>query len=228
MIREVHNSQSWLQRKVTEHLFVTRNTTTRQIIDMFQLNYRVTVNIEAARLARASLVNDRIEHQQEQFRKIPAYLELLQQRNPWIHTSLHSTIGSEHTPEAQHFQCIFICPAESQLLFIQMRPFVALDGTFLKARFVQTLLLPVGIDGNGQNLILAWGLVDSENTDSWTWFLERLKRVIPQVLEATFISDRDKGLMAADHVLGNGINLLICCFHLHQNFKRFPNVEHLF
>lgn len=226
-IREVHNSQSWLWRNVPEHLFVTRDTTTRQIIDILQLNYGVTVNTEAARLARASLVNDRIEHQQEQFLKIPAYLELLRQRNPWIHTLLH-TVGSEHNPEAQHFQRVFICPAESQLSFIQMRPFVALDGTFLKARFVQTLLLAVGIDGNGQNLILAWGVVESENTDSWTWFLERLKRAIPQVLEATFISDRDKGLMAADHVLGKGINRLICCFHLHQNFKRFRNVEHLF
>ena len=154
---------------------------------------------------------------------MPAYLELLRQRNPWIHT-----VGSEHNPEAQHFQRVFICPAESQLSFIQMRSFVALDGTFLKARFVQTLLLVVGIDGNGQNPILAWGVVESENTDSWTWFLERLKQAIPQVLEATFISDRDKGLMAADHVLGNGINRLICCFHLYQNFKRFLNVEHLF
>jgi len=48
MIREVYNSQSWLRRKVLQHLFVTRNTTTRQIIDILQLNYGITVNIEAA------------------------------------------------------------------------------------------------------------------------------------------------------------------------------------
>ena len=35
-----------------------------------------------------------------------------------------------------------------------MRKFMAIDGTFLKARFVQTLLFAVGIDGNGLNLRL--------------------------------------------------------------------------
>ena len=42
------------------------------------------------------------------------------------------------------------------------------------------------------------------------------------------MSDRDKGLLAADHILGEQVTRLTCCFHLHQNFKRFRNVEHLF
>ena len=172
-------------------------------------------------------MNDRIEHQQQQFSKIPQYLNLLRSKNPWIYTDLN-LIKSEQNPGRRHFQRVFICPAESQLSFTQMRPFIALDGTFLKAKFVQILLLAVGIDGNGQSLILAWSVVESENTESWTWFLERLKLAIPQVLEATIISDRDKGLMAAERVLGNQINRLICCFHLLQNFKRFRNAQHLF
>ena len=43
--------------------------------------------------------------------------------------------------------------------------------TFLKApfNFVQTLLLAVGIDANGKNLLLAWAVVESENKESWIW-----------------------------------------------------------
>jgi hypothetical protein len=37
------------------------------------------------------------------------------------------------------------------------------DGTFLKARFIQTLLLAVGIDPNGELILLAWAVVESEN-----------------------------------------------------------------
>jgi len=71
------------------------------------------------------------------------------------------------------FQRIFICPTESRNSFQHMRKFMAVDGTFLKARFIQTLLFAVGIDGNGKKL-LAWAIVESENTDSWTWFLSQI------------------------------------------------------
>jgi transposase-like protein len=110
-----------------------------------------------------------------------------------------------------------------------MRKFMAIDGTFLKARFIQTLLLAVGIDANGHNLLLAWAVVESENTNSWSWFLNHLKRAIPQCLQMTLISDRDKGLLAADVVLGPGVDRLVCCFHLKCNFvKRYRGVENYF
>jgi len=44
----------------------------------------------------------------------------------------------------------------------------------------------------------------------------------------TLISNRDKGLLAADYILGDQVTRLTCCFHLHQNLKHFQNVEHLF
>ena len=96
-----------------------------------------------------------------------------------------------------------------------MRKFLAVDGTFLKSQFVQTLLFAVGIDGNGKNLPLAWAIVESENKDSWTWFFSHLKTAIPEVLGMTMISDRDKGLLAAElEISGDEIQGLICCFHL--------------
>ena len=96
-----------------------------------------------------------------------------------------------------------------------MRKFLAVDGTFLKSRFVQTLLFAVEIDGNGKNLPLAWAIVESENKDSWTWFFSHLKTAIPEVLGMTMISDRDKGLLAAEQeIFGDEIQGLICCFHL--------------
>lgn len=83
---------------------------------------------------------------------------------------------------------------------------MAVDGTFLKARFVQTLLLAVGIDANGNILLLAWGIVESENESSWRYFPEHLRKAIPESESMTLISDRDKGLLAADAVMGNGVS----------------------
>lgn len=52
---------------------------------------------------------------------------------------------------------------------------MAIDGIFLKAKFVQVPLLAIGIDANSQNLLLAWVVVESKNKASWSWFFSLFK-----------------------------------------------------
>jgi transposase-like protein len=113
-----------------------------------------------------------------------------------------------------------VCPSVSNTAFRHCRRFIACDGTFLKSKFVQTLLLAVGIDANGHTLILAWGVVESENAESWEYFFRNLHSALPTLDEAewTFISDRDKGIDAAEVYLGTKIVRAFCCRHLEQNF----------
>lgn len=126
------------------------------------------------------------------FKQIPNHIALLQAKHSDIHVNLQ--VGPDEI-----FQRIFICPNQSRQSFIHMRKFLAVNGTFLKSRFIQTLLFAVGIDGNGKNLPLAWAIVESENKDSWTWFFQHLKAAIPEVIGMTLISDRDNGLLSAEH-----------------------------
>jgi transposase-like protein len=97
-----------------------------------------------------------------------------------------------------------MCPPHSRATFQHLRRLVAAGGTFLTGRFVLTLLLAVGIDADGRNVILAWAVVESENRDSWEYFLRLLRRYILEVSSepCVLISDRDKGLLEADAVLG--------------------------
>lgn len=73
-----------------------------------------------------------------------------------------------------------------------------MDGTFLNAKLVQTLLLCVGIDVNGHNVLLVWAIVESESSSAWEYFFEHLKLVIPQLLNFIKIGDCRKGLNLAD------------------------------
>ena len=116
--------------------------------------------------------------------------------------------------QLSQFHRIFICPAEAQLFFQQCRNFIALDGTFCKAHYIQTLLLAVSIDANGHIVLLAWAVVEGENSDSWTWFLYHLKHAILQIMSATIMSDCDKGLIKGEAILGEGIVCAHCCFHI--------------
>lgn len=68
---------------------------------------------------------------------------------------------SDSGTSISRFQRIFVCPAEAQLSFQQCRRFVAVDGTFCKARYVQTLSIAVTIDANGHVILLAWAIVES-------------------------------------------------------------------
>lgn len=63
-------------------------------------------------------------------------------------------------------------------------------------------------------------MVESENKDSWRYFFKNLVRAIPEIEEeaTVFISDRDKGLLAADGEFGGEIIRAIYAYHLIDNF----------
>jgi len=152
LARKVVNTQNWLQRTVPQHLFVTKATKPMAIVETIRMHDGKTVNYEVARLTRAPLISDRLEHQREHLHGVPSYLQLLDQHNEELYTELHTTTDNNGN---YIFQRLFICPSQSHKSFQSMRKFMAVNGTFLKTRFIQTPLLAVDIDGNGNILLLA-------------------------------------------------------------------------
>jgi hypothetical protein len=57
-------------------------------------------------------------------------------------------------------------------------------------------------------------------SDSWRYFFNHLIHVIPEIKEeeTVFISDRDKGLGAADDELRDKVIKAACAYHLIDNF----------
>ena len=79
------------------------------------------------------------------------------------------------------------------------RPFIGLDGCHLKGRFGGQLLSATAKDGNDNIFPVAMAVVEQENKDSWTWFLEQFADDIgrPEELNLVFISDRQKVLSSS-------------------------------
>ena len=72
-----------------------------------------------------------------------------------------------------------------------------LDGCFIKLSTGQQILAATGRDGNNNIFPIAFGVVDKEETDSWTWFLTQLRTIIEtgnKFGKYTIMSDRQKGL----------------------------------
>ena len=149
----VSGSLAWLRRHIPKHLNITAATKPREIIECLRIQYGETVSYKAALRAKTSLMEDTIDEQRNGFRCLPAYVSAIQAANPEAFIKL----SVDH--QTNLFQWIFVCPAQSKTSFFSCHRFIAVDGTFLKTRFVQTLLLAVTIDANGHYLLLAWAIV---------------------------------------------------------------------
>jgi hypothetical protein len=72
--------------------------------------------------------------------------------------------------------------------------------------------------------------VESENTDSWTWFIKKIVSNCPALnqparanqkdIQTTVMSDRDKGLLNAEKAALPGASHAFCAWHLAENVKR--------
>jgi len=77
-------------------------------------------------------------------------------------------------------------------------PVICIDGTFLTERYKGQILTAIGIDCGKQIIPLAFAFVENENTDSWYWFLERVKvYVVAARPDVCLMSDRHAGLLQA-------------------------------
>ncbi|XP_058746694.1 uncharacterized protein LOC131619636 [Vicia villosa] len=132
--------------------------------------------------------------------------------------------GSQnHLP---YFKRLYICLAACKQSFKFSRHVIGLDGCFLKGLCGGQILAAIGRDPNDQMLPIAFAVVEGENRDSWTWFLELLIDDLGgknECLTYTFMSDQQKGLLPAMDELLPNVEQRFCVRHLYNNFrKRYP------
>jgi len=69
---------------------------------------------------------------------------------------------------------MYVCFKGCRDSFFNCISIIGLDGCFLKTPYGGMLLAVIGMDPNDQILPIVYAVVEGENKDSWTWFLELL------------------------------------------------------
>lgn len=84
------------------------------------------------------------------------------------------------------------------------------------------LLADVGIDLNNTQYLVAYLVVEKDNTETWTWFMMLLSKDlgIHNPGKFTMISDRKKGLEKPLGDVFPGVEIILCVGHLHSKFKK--------
>ncbi|XP_014506569.1 uncharacterized protein LOC106766349 [Vigna radiata var. radiata] len=101
---------------------------------------------------------------------------------------------------------------------------------FQRFNYKGELLTVVGRDPNEKMLPLAYAIMEVENKETWSWFLELLIEDLggTEVCDAcTFMSDQQKGLLPVLFELLPRAEHRFCMRHLYANFRKKIQRAHL-
>nr|KAJ0213876.1 hypothetical protein LSAT_V11C400173310 [Lactuca sativa] len=202
----------------------------RAIQDHFQKTYQVGVSMDKVFRAKDKARKHITGDYTKQYELLRDYVLELQATNP--DTTVKIDVCSEPNPDSptRQFRRIYVCLGPLKKGFKAcLRDLLGFDGAFMKGPFPGQVLLAVGLDSNNGIYPLAYGIVESEHTESWKWFLDNLGDDLDLGRNSnfTFISDRQKGLHTAVEQIFPNAEHRYCIRHIHDNMrKRWRQTEY--
>ncbi|XP_071727000.1 uncharacterized protein [Rutidosis leptorrhynchoides] len=161
----------------------------------------------------------------DQYGDLRCYGQELIRCNPGTTVKIQTQL-CESSDTENLFQRIYICLGPLKQGFKACgRDLLGVDGAFMKQPATGHLLTAVGLDSNNGILPVAYAVVEQENYNSWSWFLDCLGRDLDLDTNSnfTFISDRQKGLSQAILRIFPCAEHRYCVRHIHENMKTRGN-----
>ncbi|GKU87094.1 hypothetical protein SLEP1_g1545 [Rubroshorea leprosula] len=184
--------------------------------DMMRFAYNeLRVNVNFKKCEREMEGNYR-----DEYAMINAFGMYLKEVNPG---NLVFITTDENSASEKVFSRMYVClKAVSDGWKKGCRPIFGVDSCFLKGICKGILLSAVGRDGNNQMYPITWAVVESENNDSWQWFMEKLANDLElgDGHGYTVISDRHPGIINAKTEVLPLIWHKYCARHLYCNLAR--------
>ena len=169
----------------------------KSIIRAIEETFKYTISYSKAYRAKRKVMEMRFGTYEASYDNLPRLLSAICHRNTGSYYDLKQ-YPSVDNPGKQVLQRAYFSLGACIEAFKHCRPVICIDGTFLTGKYSGQILTAIGVDGNNQVLPLAFAFVESENGDSWYWFLERLKNmVVKDRPDVCVIHDRHAGILQA-------------------------------
>ncbi|KAK8512133.1 hypothetical protein V6N11_012919 [Hibiscus sabdariffa] len=128
-----------------------------------------------------------------EFNRLFDYMYVLRSADP--NGNFELMVERPTVDEKPKFRRLYVCFSALKEAFKKYcRQVISLDGCFLKGSFQDEILSAVGRDSNDQIFPIAWAVVEVENRDTWTWFLNNIQMdlELENGEKVTLISDMQK------------------------------------
>lgn len=189
-------SVDWIVSFIEERLRDNINYKPKDILHDIHKQYGIIIPYKQAWRAKERGLAAIYGSSEEGYCMLPTFCEQIKKTNPGSIAEVFTT-GADN-----RFQRLFISFHASICGFLSgCLPIVGLGGIQLKSKYLGTLLSATAFDADGGLFPLAFGIVDTENDDSWIWFLSELHKALEmnseKMPQLTFLSDGQKGTLDA-------------------------------
>ncbi|KAK4265108.1 hypothetical protein QN277_026204 [Acacia crassicarpa] len=154
------------------------------------------------------------------YAKLEAYCNELKASNPG------SDVSVELSGEAldQRIRRMYVCFNAFKVGWkVGHRPFIGLNGTFLKEKGRSILLTTVDLNANDSIFPLAFALTEKETTVNWSWFIQWLRSLLDldDDGKVTIMSNMQKGLAHAVSDVLPFTEHRLCARHIYVNWSKW-------
>uniref|UniRef100_I1Q6G1 MULE transposase domain-containing protein n=1 Tax=Oryza glaberrima TaxID=4538 RepID=I1Q6G1_ORYGL len=208
----------------------------RHIIKLMEKGEQYTISNHKAWRAKQKAMEKRYGTFEEAYDTLPQMLNILKSRNPRTYVAVQDR-ESIRPPNYLVMQRAFFAFGACIHVFQCSRQVLCVDGTFLTGKYRGQILIAVGADANNQIIQVGFAFVESENYESWLWFLQHLKwGVVQKRTSICIIHDRNADLLKAIKELqedGDGayywpdMHSRWCMRHMGANFFKQFNSRRL-
>ncbi|KAH0743259.1 hypothetical protein KY290_031252 [Solanum tuberosum] len=137
------------------------------------------------------------------YNKLLAYLYMMDITYPGSHIRLKKTDKNE-------FLYLFVALNSFIQGFDHCKPVIVVDGSHLRGPYNGTFVAASTMDGAGHIFPLAYGIIDSENDTTWTWFFVQLREAYGEKINTCVISDRNEIIIKAVTKVYNNVPHYAC------------------
>ncbi|XP_039132300.1 uncharacterized protein LOC120269075 [Dioscorea cayenensis subsp. rotundata] len=209
-----HVTSKWLASKYLDKYKVDPNWSCNGLIKQVKDDHGLTISAVKAWRTKNLVMKWVNGDASKQYTKLCRYATELKQSN------LGSTVNLWR--DKQHFKGFYVRMKPLKDAFGSgCRPFIGLDGCFLKGLYDGQLLSAVGIDLNSCIFSIAYVVVLVENTETWTWFIELLRNDL-EIWNNTYVtimSDRQNCLKRVVQEIFPNAEHRNCIRHIYTNFR---------